>query len=480
MRAALIGVMVMAAWSVGQAQAKPNVVLVLADDLGYMDIGANHPGTFYQTPHIDSLARSGVRFTHGYAACPVCSPTRASIMTGKYPPRTGVTDYIGGNRPGRLLPAPNADHLRLEETTLAEALRDGGYATFFAGKWHLGTGPYEPSAQGFPAQTRSASQFYYPPTDSKHAPNDDPKTSDQIADSAVDFIAAHKDKPFFAYLPFLAVHTPVRARADLVAKYERLAAAAPPDAWLPERRRQARQVQNHPIYAAMLEQMDSAIGRVLAALRSHGLEERTVVIFTSDNGGLSTSEGSPTSNVPLRAGKGWLYEGGIRTPWIIRAPGVGAPGSVCPTPVITTDLYPTILELTGLPAMPAQHQDGVSLVPLLRGAAFDRGSPLFWHYPHYGNQGGAPGGAIRQGDWKLIEWYEDGSLELFDLASDVGEKTNLAASNPARTAELHTRLKAWRTQVKAVMPTPNPNPVDPEAPRKPANPPKKKPGKKTN
>jgi arylsulfatase A-like enzyme len=439
-----------------QAAERPNIVVILADDLGYMDIGANNPKTFYETPNIDGLAAGGMRFTAGYAACPVCSPTRASIMTGKYPPRTGVTDYIGGNRAGRLRPAPNQGHLALEEVTIAERLRAAGYATFFAGKWHLGTGAFSPSAQGFGPELTGSGQFYYPPGAAlTPSPQDDPKTTDRIANEAVRFIEAHRDRPFFAYLPFLAVHTPIRARQDLVAKYERKRASAAPDAWGRERQCRVRLAQNHAVYAAMLEQLDTAIGRVLAVLDRSGLAGRTVVIFTSDNGGLSTSEGHPTSNVPLRAGKGWPYEGGIRTPWIVRAPGVTKPGSVCETPVVATDLYSTLLELAGLPLDPARHRDSVSLVPLLAGRELRRG-PLFWHYPHYGNQGGAPCGAVRLGDWKLIEWYEDGHRELFNLREDPGEAHDLAAQDPAQVKELHAMLAAWREDVGAVMPTPNP------------------------
>ncbi len=449
--------------SSARTAARPNVVFFLADDLGCMDIGAYNPKTFYETPNIDRLARSGMRFTQGYAACPVCSPTRASIMTGKYPVRTGITDYIPGQRNAKLRSAPNADHLALEEVTIAERFRDAGFATFFAGKWHLGGGEFSPNAQGFGPGLVSGegakgnTQFWYPQSgipvpDAK----DDPKTTDRIADEAVHFIKTHKDQPFFAYLPFLAVHTPIQARADLVAKYEKKRASAPPDAWGRERERDVRLVQNHATYAAMLEQLDSAIGRVLAALETNGLADRTVVVFMSDNGGLSTSEGHPTSNLPLRAGKGWPYEGGIREPWMIRVPGMTRPGSTCDTPVISTDFYPTLLQLADLPLDPKQHIDGVSLVPLLKGGNLDRGAPLFWHYPHYGNQGGAPCGAIREGDWKLIEWYEDGSLELYNLRDDIGEKTNLASTHREKAERLHARLVAWRKSVNALMPTPNP------------------------
>jgi arylsulfatase A-like enzyme len=449
--------------SAARESRRPNIVFFLADDLGYMDVGAYNPGTFYETPNVDGLARKGMRFTQGYAACPVCSPTRASILTGKYPPRTGVTDYIGGHRAGKLLPAPNADHLPLAEVTIAERLRDAGYVTFFAGKWHLGGGEFSPNAQGFgpglvPGDgAKGGVQFWYPQSDLPAPdPKDDPKTTDRIAAEAIRFIETHTDRPFFAYLPFLAVHTPFGARPDLVAKYERKQASAPPDAWGRERERQVRLVQNHPVYAAMVEQMDAAIGRVLATLDRTGLAGRTIVVFTSDNGGLSTSEGHPTSNLPLRGGKGWPYEGGIREPWIIVAPGVTQAGSVCDTPVISNDFYPTLLELAGLPLFPRQHRDGVSLVPLLKGRQLRRGAPLFWHYPHYGNQGGAPCGAIRDGDWKLIEWFEDGRLELFNLRDDLSERKNLATEKPALAKKLHARLVAWRKSVNALLPTPNP------------------------
>lgn len=437
------------------AAAKPNIVFFLADDLGYMDVGANNPKTFYQTPRIDSIAGKGMRFTSGYAACPVCSPTRASIMTGKYPARIGITDYIGGHRAAKLLPAPNKDHLPLEEVTLAEALRDAGYTNFFAGKWHLGQGEYSPNAQGFGPGLEGKGQFYYPHSDEPPPnPKDDPKTTDRIANDAVRFIDANADRPFFAYLPFLAVHIPIGARQDLVEKYRQK--PAPAEAWGKERQSKVRLVQSNPVYAAMLEQLDSAVGRVLDSLERHRLMDRTIVVFMSDNGGLATAEGHPTSNVPLRGGKGWPYEGGIREPWFICAPGVTHPGSLCDTPVTSTDFYPTLLELAGLALKPKQHCDGMSLVSLLRGGSLARG-PLFWHYPHYGNQGGAPCGAVRDGDWKLIEWYEDNRVELFNLRDDSGEQRNLAATEAAKAKELQSKLAAWRKSVNAVMPTPNPD-----------------------
>jgi arylsulfatase A-like enzyme len=444
------------------APARPGprqVILIVADDLGFMDVGSNNPRTFHETPNIDRLAARGMRFRMGYAACPVCSPTRASILTGKLPPRTGITDFIGGTRTGRLRPAPYFHQLFLEETTLAEVLRDAGSAPFFAGKWHLGDGNFAPGSQGFGPGLAGGGQFYYPAAEPAPAgqADEDPKSTDRIAAAAVRFIRANRDRPFFAYLPFPAVHIPVGARRSLVEKYERKRAALPAtaekDAWGVEGIQKVRLVQDHPGYAAMLDQLDASIGRVVEAVEQAGIAGNTIIVFTSDNGGLSTAEGHPTSNAPLRAGKGWLYEGGIRVPWIVVAPGVAAPGSVCDTPVLSTDLFPTLLDLAGVPLPSGLNQDGVSLVPLLRGQALDRG-PLFWHYPHYSNQGGPPAGAVRDGDWKLIEWYEDHRVELYHLGDDPDERRDRSAADPARARAMRDRLAAWRTSVNALMPTP--------------------------
>jgi arylsulfatase A-like enzyme len=451
---------------------RKNVVFFLADDLGWRDLGC-FGSTFYETPNLDCLAATGMRFTQAYAACPVCSPTRASILTGKYPQRVGITDYIspdGSNQPAhwprktRLLPAPYADRLPLEETTLAEALKAAGYATFFAGKWHLGPEGFYPENQGFDAN-KGGCEWGAPSRGRRYfSPYGNPRLTDgppgehlpaRLANETAAFIAAHRDQPFLAYLSFYSVHTPLMARDDLRRKYEAkaqsLSVAGPQ--WGQEGQRKVRLVQNHAVYAAMVEAMDQAVGVVLAKLDELHLTDHTIVIFMSDNGGLSTSEGSPTSNVPLRAGKGWLYEGGIREPMIIRAPGVTKPGSQCDTPMISTDFYPTILDLAALPLRPEQHVDGRSLVPLLRGGSIEP-RPLFWHYPHYGNQGGSPAGAIRTGDWKLIEWYEDGHRELFDLREDLSENHNLASANPAKVHELAAQLDTWRRTVRAKMPTP--------------------------
>ena len=440
------------------ADTKPNIVFILADDLGQMDIGAYNPKTFYETPNINGLAKRGMKFTQGYAACCVCSPTRGSLMTGKYPPRFGITNFIPGGRAGKLLPAPNAGQLPLAEVTIAESLRDAGYETFFAGKWHLGGAGFMPRDQGFTHDESESTG----PKGGKGKKQDDPKNTDSITEAAVKFIEANKDKPFYAYLPYNAPHVPIGARADLVAKWQEKAKQAPADVWGQERSNQVRLVQNNPVYAAMLEQFDTAIGRVLATLEKNGLTEKTIVVFMSDNGGLATAEGHPTSNLPLRAGKGWPYEGGVREPMIVVAPGVTKPDTICDSPVISTDFYPTLLQLTGQPLKPEQHLDGVSFLPLLKGDSAARGKPLFWHYPHYANQGGPPCTAIRDGDWKLIEWHEDGALELYNIPQDIGEKNNLAAAQPDKVKELHAKLIAWRKEVGALMPTPNPD-FDPNA-----------------
>lgn len=450
--------------------SQPNVVLFLVDDLGWTDLGC-YGSTFYETVNIDMLAASAMKFTNAYAACPVCSPTRASLLTGKYPQRTGITDYInpaGGNqpenwkRPTALLPAPYSDCLALEETTLAEAFKKSGYATFFAGKWHLGPEGFYPENQGFDVNRGGVERGgpyggkrYFSPYGNPRLEDGPPgeHLPDRLATEAVNFIEEHRREPFMVYLSFYSVHTPLMAREDLQKKYEQKAAALEPvsETWGQERERKVRLVQNHAVYAGMVEAMDLAVGKVLDALHRLKLEDDTIVVFTSDNGGLSTSEGNPTSNLPLRGGKGWVYEGGIRVPLIIRVPGVTQRASTCDQPVTSPDLYPTLLELAGLPLMPEQHVDGTSFNALLKGEESKRG-PLYWHYPHYGNQGGAPAAAIRDGDWKLIQWYEDGKLELYNLAKDPSEKADLAQAIPKKRDELLGKLDHWREQVGAVMP----------------------------
>ena len=448
------------------AAERPNIVFFLVDDLGYMDVGANNPHCFYETPHIDRLAREGMRFTDGYAANPVCSPTRFSIMTGKHPTRGACTNFFSGKRAGRFKPAEFNDRMPPAEVTLAEALRDGGYATFFAGKWHLGpTEEFWPENQGFDVNKGGCDRGG-PYGGSKYfSPYGNPRLTDgpagehlpdRLATETVTFIREHRDRPFLAYLSFYSVHTPLMGRPDLVEKYQRKAASIVGQEFGPEEQvlsdqgdRQVRILQKHAVYAAMVEAMDQAVGKVLAGLEELGLSENTVVCFTSDNGGLSTSEGSPTSNLPLRGGKGWLYEGGIREPYLIKWPGVTPPGSTCDVPVLSTDFYPTLLDIAGLPPRPEQTQDGVSLAPLLRQSGNGPSRALFWHYPHYSNQGGFPGAAMRDGDWKLIERFEDGHVHLYNLRDDLSEQHDVAAEHPDRVAAMRTRLHAWYAEVGA-------------------------------
>jgi arylsulfatase A-like enzyme len=438
-----------------------NVVLILADDLGWRDLGCTG-STFYETPAVDRLASQGMKFTQAYSACNVCSPTRASIMTGKYPARLHTTNFFGGDRRGALLPPKYRQSLPAEETTLAEAFKAAGYRTAIAGKWHLGGKGSMPGDHGFDVVIGAG-------TGPGKGPGDDPHFSTMCSTKAVEFLDEAKGGPFFLYLPLHSPHVPLKTRPELLEKYKAKAAALPPST---EPREvvagagfKARAVQDHAVYAGMIQEMDEAVDRVLKKLDELKLADRTVVVFTADNGGLSTAEGSPTSNLPLRAGKGWNYEGGHRIAWIVRAPGRIAAASACDTPVISPDLYPTLLEMAGVPAPAGQAVDAVSIVPLLtkKGGLAER--PLFWHYPHYSNQGGRPGGAMRSGNYKLVEFFEDSRVELYDLAADPGEQRDLAAAQPERAEKMRKELAEWRTSVGAQMPTPNPDPVEPFGPK---------------
>jgi arylsulfatase A-like enzyme len=425
------------------------------DDLGGRDVGC-YGSTYYRTPHIDRLAASGMRFTNAYAACPVCSPTRASILTGKYPARLHLTDWLPGrrDRPDQKLLRPAIrQQLPLEEITLAEALKPAGYVCGHVGKWHLGGQGFLPMDQGFDiniagSDTGSPPTYFAPYKNDRRslpgleiAPPGEYLT-DRLTAEAEKFIEAHKDRPFFLYFAHYAVHIPLMAKPAVIAKY--------PSGGKPG-------TQNNPIYAAMVESMDDSVGRVVKKLTDLGLSERTIVIFTSDNGGLSVHEGPntpATSNAPYREGKGYLYEGGIREPLIVVAPDMTKPGAICAIPVCSIDLFPTILELCG--ATSAAKLDGVSIVPLLRVGSINR-ETLYWHYPHYSNQGGKPGGAIRAGNMKLIEFYEDDRRELYDLSKDIGEEHDLAAEQPQTVRDLVAKLGAWQRSVDAQMMKPNPD-----------------------
>ena len=457
---------------------RPNIIFILMDDMGWRDLGCTGSG-FYETPNIDRLAAQGMTFTQAYAACPVCSPSRASIMSGKYPARLGVTDWIdhGNFHPcrGILIDAPYIKHLSLSERSIARALRDdGGYATWHVGKWHLGQEPHWPLNHGFDVNIGGCdfgspwrSGYFSPwniPTLENGAPGD--YLPDRLADEAIALIE-HRDpaRPFFLNFWDYCVHTPIQAKPEKIEKYRRKAAALGlnPAAALVEgehfpcdhkrdQRVTRRVEQSDPAYAAMIESVDENIGRLLATLDAQGIADNTLIVFTSDNGGLSTAEGSPTCNLPLAEGKGWMYDGGVREPLIVKYPGVVPPGTTCAIPVTSPDFYPTFLAAAGLPLCHEQHRDGVSLMPLLRNEPTFQRDAIFWHYPHYGNQGGTPGSSVRCGDWKLIEFFEDNRLELYNLRDDPGETKNLSATRPAETSRLHTLLKNWRDEVGAKIP----------------------------
>ena len=451
--------------------AKPNIVVFLVDDLGQRDLGC-YGSTFYETPNLDRMAKDGALFTDAYAACPVCSPTRASLMTGLWPQRTGITDYIGAplnsvdwKKNTQLLPAPYTDRLTLDAPTLAKAMKASGYATFFAGKWHLGPEGWWPENQGFDVNMGGTDRGgpyggnkYFSPYGNPRLEDGPPgeHLPDRLATETAKFIEANKQQPFFAYLSFYSVHTPLMARQDLQLKYEEKRRSLGLEAkWGREETREVRLVQDHAVYAGMVEAMDQAVGKVLAKVNELGLDRETLVVFTSDNGGLSTSEGWPTSNAPLRGGKGWMYEGGVREPFLVRWPSVLKPGSLISTPISSPDLFATLLDVAGSKPQSGQRLDGLSIVPLLKGDSLPERA-LFWHYPHYGNQGGAPGSAIRHGDWKLIQWHEGNRVELFNLANDLSEQNDLSQSEPKRAATLLAELQAWQTDVGAKFPIPNP------------------------
>ncbi|GHT27365.1 sulfatase [Planctomycetales bacterium] len=455
---------------VSAAETKPNIVFILADDLGVNDIGTFNPKTFYNTPNIDKLAAEGMKFTSAYAACNVCSPTRYSIQTGKYPVRSGITNFLAGSRSEKFEPAELNLFMPLEEITLGEAFKEAGYNTALLGKWHLGN-PKEhgPQLQGYDITSGDIQHVSpefsnlvlpnRPPLNRQNTKNPVEEKTQRVVDDAMLVLDTFKknDKPFLLYLSFYQVHVPLGASEKYVAPYrekkeknglqdnEALDFADEEQNHITDEVRKTRIRQNHAVYAGMMSHTDECVGRVLTKLNELGLAENTIVVFMSDNGGLTTAEGSPTSNLPLRCGKGWNYEGGIREPLIVRYPKAVKAGSVSDTPIISTDFYPTLLELAGLPLKPQQHLDGVSFVPQLDGTfkrpALERS--LFWHYPHYSNQGGFPSSVIRKGDYKLIQRLEDGRVHLYNLKEDIGEKHDLAKDNPAKAAELQKELFQW-------------------------------------
>jgi arylsulfatase A len=433
------------------AARPPNVIVILVDDLGWADLGC-YGSTFHQTPNIDRLAHAGVRFTQAYSACTVCSPTRASLLTGKYPARVHLTDWIAGHsRPDAKLRVPDwTKYLPTNEWTLAKSFKSAGYATASIGKWHLGGPEFYPTQQGFDLNIggtdRGQPPSYVSPYKIATLPEGPPGEflTDREAAEACRFIETNRARPFFIYLPHYAVHQPIAGKPEVVAKYR---AQARPDS-----------PQHNATYAALLESVDDALGRIRAKLDELNLADHTIIIFTSDNGGLILGgQNAPTSNAPLRSGKGSPYEGGVRVPLIVHWPGQLKAGSVSEVPVMSLDLYPTILEMTSLKDARGHTADGVSLVPVLHGARSLRRDALYWHYPHYHPGGATPYGAIRRGDFKLLEFFEDGRLELYDLKKDPFEQHDLASEQSATARRLQRRLALWRETVDAQMPTPNPN-----------------------
>ncbi len=450
------------------AERPPNFVFILVDDLGARDLGC-YGSTFYETPHLDALARSGTRFTDAYSACPVCSPSRAAIMTGKHPVRVNITDWIPGegSEKRKLQTPDDLSALPLAEITIAEALRKVGYATGYFGKWHLGGEGFLPTDQGFDVNQggNHAGQpaSYYSPYKNANLPDgpDGEYLTDRLTDEALKFIEAQREKPFFVFLSHYTVHTPIQPCRRHLAKFQKKAKALPqisPDAL--EGDVHVKGVQDNAAYASMIYALDENVGRVVARLDELKLSENTVIIFTSDNGGLAALLRGigPTSNDPLRYGKGWCYEGGIRVPLVIRAPGVAKAGSVCREPVVGTDFFATLLALAGVKEgneEDATACDGVSLVPLLRGETEKLSrAALYWHYPHYHGSGWTTGGAVRAGDWKLVEFFESGKTELFHLSDDPGERRNLAGEQPEKLQAMHDLLKNWRKTSGAKLPTP--------------------------
>ncbi len=448
------------------AEPPYNVILILADDLGWSDLGC-YGSDLHETPHLDKLARQGMRFTDAYAAAPVCTPTRASLLTGKHPARLGMTIWREGAvtppRNRRLLPPAAVADVPHTETTLATTLHSAGYLTALVGKWHLGDADHAPESHGFDVNIGGThwgapATFFFPYRGSfgqakerRYVPHLEfgqpgEYLTDRLTDEAICVIDHAKDQPFFLYLAHHAPHTPIEGKPELVRRYE--------DKITPHSR------HRNPAYAAMIHSLDVSVGRIVERLEKHGLTDRTVILFTSDNGGYigEYQNRKVTDNAPLRSGKGSLYEGGVRVPLLVRWPGVTPAGAVCQEPVLSTDLYWTIIDAAGcrVNEPPEEARDGQSLVPLLKNpkARLDR-EALYWHYPHY-YATTTPVSAIRAGDWKLLEYYEDSRVELYNLKADLGETSDLAANMTDKTNELVQDLRAWRKGVNARMPIPNP------------------------
>ncbi len=453
-----------------QTEPKTNFVFLLVDDLGWADLGC-FGSTFHKTPHIDALCNSGMKFTHGYAACPVCSPTRASILTGRHPVRVEITDWIPGRRTdkdSKFQHIEDRDNLALRETTIAEKLQENGYQTFFAGKWHLGDAGHWPTDQGFDFNIGgnvkgSPPGGYYAPWKNPTLNAKKPKeyVTERLTEESIRFLKERDpEKPFLLYLSYYNVHTPITPYKKRFKQFKKTASEAFDNAtpFQREGNGTSRMRQDNPAYASMVSAVDDSVGSVLNAIEQLALDKNTVVMFFSDNGGLCTTRKTgPTSNLPLRSGKGWLYEGGVREPMIIRAPGVTKPMTVCESSVVSMDFFPTILELAGLPKKPELHADGKSLVPMLQGRVQAEDRTLYWHYPHYHGSTWTPGASILEGDWKLIEFYERDDCELYNLANDQGESDDLSKQRPELTKKLRNKLAAWQKRMGSQMPKMNPD-----------------------
>lgn len=456
---------------------KPNILFILLDDMGWRDLACTG-STFYETPNIDRLAREGMVFPNAYASCPVCSPSRASFLTGKYPARVGVTDWIdmtGECHPlkGKLIDAPYLKHIPEGARTLAQCLQEEGYATWHVGKWHLGDEAHYPERYGFEKNIGGCSwghpkQGYFVPYGIPTLPEgpEGEYLTDRLTDEAIRLIQSGEERPFFLNLCHYTVHMPIMAKEKDIERFRQKAEAIERGAQplvegepIPAHehgRVVRRTVQSNAIYAAMIWNLDENIGRLMKALEESGKAQDTMVIFTSDNGGLATAEGSPTCNLPAKEGKGWMYEGGTRVPLIVWYPRLVKPSTCCRTSVTTPDFFPTFLEFAGAAEKTPGDLDGVSLMPLLRGEAIPE-RPIFWHYPHYGNQGGTPGSSVVLGKYKLIEFFEDGRCELYDIEADLSEQNNIAARHPEKTAELRALLHNWQRESGARFPEPNPD-----------------------
>ncbi|EEF60857.1 sulfatase [Pedosphaera parvula] len=453
----LLSLLLMAVFCLStKAANKPNIVFILADDLGYTDV-ACYGSKYYETPNIDKLAKDGIKFTDGHTCGPNCQPTRASLMSGQYGPRTGV--YTVGSidrfawQTRSLHPVENVTKLPLDKITLAQSLKKAGYATGMFGKWHLGEDKeHHPAQRGFDEALVSMGVHFDFVTNPKVDYPKDEYLADFLTDKALDFIKRHKDEPFFLYLPHYAVHKPLQAKKELIQKFSA---------------KQGVDGHHNPTYAAMIASVDESVGRVVALLDELKLSDNTLVIFSSDNGGVGGYQregikkaGDVTDNNPLRGGKGMLYEGGHRVPYIFRWPGKIPAGKVCDQPIISIDLYPTLLELAGAKAPEKYPLDGTSYLKVLKSGGMKKlnRDAIYWHFPGYLGAGAdtwrtLPVGVVRCGDWKLMEFFEDHRLELYNLREDLGETNNLAAKMPEKAQELEKKLVAWQKEVQAPMPT---------------------------